>query len=82
MNQTITPLVDPRCWDNTTAALRSAAAQLLTDGTVAAVVGYIAGRRAGSAMPAIIIPSQTPTAASVAGQRDSSVSADVAPSAS
>ena len=48
------PLVDPRCWDDTTAALRAAAAKLLTDGTVAAVVGYVAGRRAGSAMPAII----------------------------
>ena len=48
------PLVDPRSWDDTTVALRSAAAQLLTDGTVAAVVGYIKGRRAGSAMPAIV----------------------------
>src|SRR5512133_1808683 len=48
------PLVDPRCWDDTTAALRRSAAQLLSDGTVAAVVGYVAGRRAGSAMPAIL----------------------------
>jgi len=54
MNQTMTPLVDPRIWDETTAALRAAAAKLLTDGTVAAVVGYVAGRRSGSAMPAIV----------------------------
>ena len=48
------PLVDPRSWDATTMALRAAAAQLLSDGSVAAVVGYIQGRRAGSARPAIV----------------------------
>jgi len=54
-NQTpIIPLVDPRCWDETTSALCAAASQLLADGSVAAVVGYVAGRRQGSAMPAVI----------------------------
>jgi len=48
------PLVDPRCWEETTSALRAAASKLLADGSVAAVVGYVAGRRQGSAMPAVI----------------------------
>jgi ferredoxin len=53
-NQNPAPLVDSRCWDETTAALRASAAKLLADGTVAAVVGYLPGRRKGSAMPAVV----------------------------
>ena len=49
-----TPLVDDGYYAGVTAAIRTTAAQLLSDGTVAAVVGYVAGRRAGTAMPAIV----------------------------
>jgi formate dehydrogenase subunit beta len=50
----VTPLVDESYFAAVTEALRTEAARLLTDGTVAAVVGYKAGRRAGTALPAIV----------------------------
>jgi formate dehydrogenase (coenzyme F420) beta subunit len=50
----VTPLVDDSYYAAVTEALRTEAARLLTEGTVAAVVGYKAGRRAGTALPAIV----------------------------
>jgi ferredoxin len=50
MNNTI----DPSCYATATEAIRAAASKLLAEGTVAAVVGYLPGRRAGTAMPAIV----------------------------
>ena len=46
-------LADESYFAAVTAAIRSEAARLLTDGTVTAVIGYKAGRR-GSALPAIV----------------------------
>lgn len=59
MNQTAqnldsAPLVDETYYAAVTEAIRAEAAQLLADGRVAAVIGYVAGRRAGSALPAVI----------------------------
>ncbi|HEY5973301.1 MAG TPA: Fe-S oxidoreductase [Geobacteraceae bacterium] len=48
-----TPLVDESYYAAVTEALRTEAVKLLTDGTVAAVVGYKAGRRKNTALPAI-----------------------------
>ncbi|TLM68497.1 MAG: Fe-S oxidoreductase [Deltaproteobacteria bacterium] len=48
-----TPLVDPACYAAATAAIRAEAVRLLEAGEVTAVVGYRAGRRAGSAMPEV-----------------------------
>ncbi|HEX9078846.1 MAG TPA: hypothetical protein VF795_04610 [Desulfuromonadaceae bacterium] len=49
-----TPLVDASYYTTVTAAIQQEAARLLTAGTVAAVVGYTAGRRKGTALPAIV----------------------------
>ena len=54
------PLIDPACYAAATAAIRSEAVRLLEAGEVTAVIGYRAGRRAGSAMPEI---AATPEAA-------------------
>lgn len=48
------PLVDPSVYELVTEAVRAAAKQALEAGTVAAVVGYAAGRRDGTALPVII----------------------------
>ena len=48
------PLIDPACYAAATAAIRAEAARLLDVGEVVAVVGYRAGRRAGTAMPEIV----------------------------
>jgi len=50
----ITPLVDTGYCTAVTEAIRSEAIRLLGEGKVAAVVGYRAGRRQGSALPAIV----------------------------
>src|SRR5512139_1342684 len=50
-----TPLVDPACYAAATAAIRAEATRLLDAGEVAAVVGYRAGRRAGTAMPEVAV---------------------------
>jgi ferredoxin len=52
--QTTTPLVDPAYYAAVTAAIQAEAAKLLADGSVTAVIGYVPGRRAGTAQPAII----------------------------
>ncbi len=48
------PLVDLSYYSATTSAIRKEASELLTTGAVAAVIGYVAGRRKGTAMPAVI----------------------------
>jgi ferredoxin len=50
----VTPLVDESYYQAVTEAIRSEATRLLTDGAVAAVVGYRAGRRSGTALPVIV----------------------------
>lgn len=52
--QDITPLVDDSYFAAVTDAIRAEAAKVLTDGTVAAVIGYTAGKRTGTAVPVII----------------------------
>ncbi len=52
--QDTTPLVDTSYYQAVTEAIRQEAVKLLTDGTVAAVIGYLPGRRANTAMPAIV----------------------------
>lgn len=47
------PLIDPACYAAATAAIRAEAVRLLEAGEVTAVIGYRAGRRAGSAMPEV-----------------------------
>jgi len=49
------PLVDPACYAAATAAIRAEASRLLEAGEVAAVVGYRAGRRAGTVMPEVAV---------------------------
>ncbi len=49
-----TPLVDDSCYATASDAIRKEAKRLLTEGSVAAVIGYKSGRRAGSAQPAIV----------------------------
>jgi formate dehydrogenase subunit beta len=49
-----TPLLDDSYYDAVTAAIRQEAGRLLASGEVAAVIGYTAGRRKGSAQPVII----------------------------
>ena len=44
-----TPLIDPAAYAAATDAIRKEAERLLTEGSVAAVIGYISGRRTGSA---------------------------------
>jgi ferredoxin len=51
--ETATP-IDTSCYDAVTEAVRKEAGRILTDGTVTAVVGFKAGRRAGTTMPAIV----------------------------
>jgi len=50
MNNTI----DTSCYTATTEAIRKEAVRLLTEGEVAAVIGYLPGRRTGTAVPAIV----------------------------
>jgi ferredoxin len=50
----VTPLVAETCYTAVTEAIRAEAERILSSGEVAAVVGYVAGRRAGTAMPAVI----------------------------
>src|SRR5512138_559718 len=52
--QNTTPLVDAAYYEAVTTAIRSEAKRLLESGEVTAVIGYKAGRRKGSAQPAII----------------------------
>ena len=52
------PLIDPACYAAATAAIRAEAARLLESGEVAAVVGYRAGRRAGSAIPEVAVSAE------------------------
>jgi ferredoxin len=52
--QDTTPLVDAGYYAVVTDAIRNEAKQLLSDGKVAAVIGYKAGRRVGTALPVII----------------------------
>jgi len=52
--QNDTPLVDEAYYAAVTAAIQTEAARLLSEQSVAGVVGYIAGRRPSTAMPAII----------------------------
>ncbi len=47
------PLVDPGYWSSVTEAIRKEAKRLLESGEVTAVIGYRAGRRSGTALPAI-----------------------------
>ncbi len=46
--------IDTSCYAAVTEAIRKEAVRILTDGTVTAVVGYKAGRRDGTTMPAIV----------------------------
>ena len=50
----MTPLVDSTAYAAATDAIRAEATKLLTEGKVAAVIGYLPGRRKGSAAPAIV----------------------------
>src|SRR5512133_3607853 len=52
--QNTTPLVDAAYYEAVTTAIRNEAKRLLESGEVAAVIGYKAGRRKGSAQPVII----------------------------
>ncbi|GAM08469.1 formate dehydrogenase subunit beta [Geobacter sp. OR-1] len=56
MNKDIStsPLFDDAYYAAVTAAIRSEATKLLSEGTVSEVIGYVAGRRPGTAMPAVI----------------------------
>jgi ferredoxin len=49
-----TPIIDPAAYASATDAIRAEAVRLLTEGSVAAVVGYIPGRRKGRAIPGIV----------------------------
>lgn len=51
--QTATP-IDTACYASATEAIRAEAARLLAEGKVAAVIGYLPGRRKGSAIPGIV----------------------------
>lgn len=53
-----TPLLDDAYWAAVTAAIRSEAQRLLESGEVTAVVGYLPGRRAGTALPAVVTDPQ------------------------
>ncbi len=52
--KTETTVIDATAYAATTEAIRTEAAKLLTEGKVAAVVGYIPGRRKGTAIPGIV----------------------------
>lgn len=47
-------LIDPAVYEAATQAIRHEARKVLEAGTVAAVVGYVSGRRAGTALPVIV----------------------------
>ena len=47
-------IIDTSCYTATTEAIRKEAVRLLTEGEVAAVIGYLPGRRTGTAVPAIV----------------------------
>lgn len=49
-----TPLIDPAVYATATDAIRAEAERLLVEGAVAAVVGYVPGRRKGTAIPGIV----------------------------
>jgi ferredoxin len=51
--QTATP-IDTACYAAATDAIRAEATKLLSEGAVTAVIGYLPGRRKGSAVPAIV----------------------------
>ena len=53
-----TPLIDPAAYATATAAIRQEAGRLLTEGAVAAVIGYVPGRREGTAIPGIVTDPQ------------------------
>ena len=57
-NSTGAVLIDPACYAAATAAIRAEATRLLGSGEVVAVIGYRAGRRAGSAMPEVAVTSE------------------------
>lgn len=63
MDKTLTSsnpqLIDPACYAAATAAVRAEATRLLEAGEVVAVVGYRAGRRAGSAMPEVAVTAES-----------------------
>jgi formate dehydrogenase (coenzyme F420) beta subunit len=46
--------IDPAYWEAVTDAIRLAAVKLLEAGSVAAVIGYLPGRRKGTASPAVV----------------------------
>lgn len=46
--------IDTACYTAATDAIQQEAARLLSEGSVAAVVGYRAGRRTGTALPAVV----------------------------
>lgn len=48
------PLVDPAHYGRVTAQIRAEGERLLSSGSVAAIIGYVAGRRPGSTIPAVI----------------------------
>lgn len=52
--ENLIPLFDTSSYAGATEAIRTEAARLLADGTVSLVIGYQAGKRKGTAMPAII----------------------------
>ncbi|NJC87444.1 MAG: Fe-S oxidoreductase [Desulfuromonas sp.] len=58
-NNVTTPIIDPACYAAATAAIRAEALRLLEAGEVTAVVGYRAGRRAGTAMPEVAVTAET-----------------------
>ena len=49
-----TPIIDSTAYATATNAIRAEATKLLSEGAVAAVIGYLSGRRKGSAVPAIV----------------------------
>jgi ferredoxin len=49
-----TTLVDAAYYEAVTTAIRSEALRLLAEGSITAIIGYVAGRRQGTTMPAVI----------------------------
>jgi formate dehydrogenase (coenzyme F420) beta subunit len=49
-----TPIIDTAAYAAATDAIRKEAERLLAEGSVAAVIGYVPGRRAGTAVPGIV----------------------------
>jgi ferredoxin len=52
-------LIAPAGYEAATATIRAEAARLLNEGSVAAVVGYVPGRRTGTAMPAVVTDAES-----------------------